>query len=423
MRAGDLDVPWSDCIASGIKTTAKGVKDPVTLDGKSIVLLDWEVYPLTGGEDIPGWLVIARDRTDYYRLQELGERVERLVKSSDLLNVMAHEIRNPLATFKGLLQIIEMKDNSPDIKKYVSIGMREVNRLSLLLDEYMQLGKSAAISLERTEPGAFLGEVMPVLDMEFSSENVGFKTEFSETAPVLIDKRQMTQVIINLVKNAYEAIDRQGTITISLRQLDKNWVELTVSDTGPGIPEHIKKKLFRQYFTTKPQGTGLGLAVSHTIIQNHGGELSVHNNAGGGACFTIRLPICPAEPAGQVRKTDVLLITDDDMIRLPALHVFKAENITAFSISRPVNVMAAIERYDPLVIFIDEDFLEPGILKNLTQNICAENAKLKILIASDRVWESPIDNVCHIGKPVNYYKLVQLIKTLLEDNEHAVLGA
>jgi anti-sigma regulatory factor (Ser/Thr protein kinase) len=375
-----------------------------------------------GGRGHPGLACQARDRTDYYGLQELGRKSRKAREVIRPAQCYAHEIRNPLATFKGLLQIIELKDNSPDIKKYVSIGMREVNRLSLLLDEYMQLGKSAAISLERTEPGAFLGEVMPVLDMEFSSENVGFKTEFSETAPVLIDKRQMTQVIINLVKNAYEAIDRQGTITISLRQPDKNWVELTVSDTGPGIPEHIKKKLFRQYFTTKPQGTGLGLAVSHTIIQNHGGELSVHNNAGGGACFTIRLPI--ARGTGrQVRKTDVLLITDDDMIRLPALHVFKAENINAFSISRPVNVMAAIERYDPLVIFIDEDFLEPGILKNLTQNICAENAKLKILIASDRVWESPIDNACHIGKPVNYYKLVQLIKTLLEDNEHAVLGA
>jgi len=105
-----------------------------------------------------------------------------------------------------------------------------------------------------------------------------------------IDRALLRQAILNLVKNGLEALSRGGALTISSRALG-DVVEIAVADTGPGIVPEVADRLFEQFFTTKPQGTGLGLAISRQIIEEHGGELAWANRPGGGAVFTIRLPV------------------------------------------------------------------------------------------------------------------------------------
>jgi signal transduction histidine kinase len=105
-----------------------------------------------------------------------------------------------------------------------------------------------------------------------------------------IDRALLRQAILNLVKNGLEALSRGGALTISSRARG-DVVEVAVADTGPGIAPEVADRLFEQFFTTKPQGTGLGLSISRQIIEEHGGELAWANRPGGGAVFTIRLPV------------------------------------------------------------------------------------------------------------------------------------
>ena len=111
-----------------------------------------------------------------------------------------------------------------------------------------------------------------------------------------IDRTLLRQAILNLVKNGLEALSRGGELTIGSRVQGER-VEISVADTGPGIPAELAGRLFEQFFTTKPQGTGLGLSISKQIIEEHGGELTWANRPGGGAVFTIRLPIARREAA------------------------------------------------------------------------------------------------------------------------------
>ncbi len=404
----EIEAPWHTCIQRESDKIYKGCKD--TLAAAENKMIDWDIYPLEGGPELPGWLILARDRTDFYRLQELGDRIERLVNISDTMNVMAHEIRNPLATFKGILQIIDLKVSTPDIRKYVDIGVKEIRRLSLLLDDFMQLGKSVVSNMEKTDLKDFIRELTPLLGMEFNDAHLTIDTFVNEPPSVQMDKRQITQVLINLVKNAYEAMNGRGTVKITVQQHD-DWAELSVSDSGPGIPGHLFDKLFKPYYSTKPEGTGLGLTVSQAVVQNHGGDISAKNNPDKGACFTIRLPAFKEVVSSD--RLDVLLITEDDMIRLPAERIFNIQGINTKSISRHSDIFQTVERNKPAALFIDGSLFDPEILNQLLKNVSAQFTNLKILMASTDHELKKLENIHQISQPVNYYKLVQSIKYLL----------
>ncbi len=287
----EIDTPWRQGFFSETGEVSKSTKD-LLLSGNEERLVDWEIIPLTSGHDIAGWVVTVRDCTDYYQLQELKERTDNLVSASVLLRVIAHEIRNPLTTFKGLLQIIDLKSRTPEISKYVGIGMNEIIKISIMLDEFSQSGRVSELSFEKTEMKAFMQEIYNLAVTGFSGPDIEITASFNAAPPVMVDKRQLTQAIFNLVKNAYEALNRQGIISLSLREHNKDWVEISVCDNGPGIPDRVKDKLFKLYYSTKADSIGLGLAIVKSIVENHNGKISVCNNPGGGACFSVLLPIC-----------------------------------------------------------------------------------------------------------------------------------
>lgn len=289
LPASGIDAPWSQCILAGTGKITRGVKDLLPR-GSDDVFVDWEVFPLAQSCDMPGWLIVARDRTDYYRLQELAEKTENLVHASALLSAVAHEIRNPMATFNGLLQIIELKGGTPEISKYVGIGMNEIRKITLLLDEFSQMGKTAEAALEKTDAKAFMEEVFNLAVTGFNGPDIEITTSFGAVAPVMADRRLLTQAIISLIKNAFEALNRRGKIALFLSQHDEDWVEIRICDNGPGISNHMKDKLFKPYFSTKTNGAGLGLAIVRSIISKHNGRITAHNLPDGGACFSILLP-------------------------------------------------------------------------------------------------------------------------------------
>jgi signal transduction histidine kinase len=167
----------------------------------------------------------------------------------------------------------------------------QVNTLDALTEEYLAFARFTQAHFEEESVNHLVEElaafVRPVADRQGLSMHV----ETDPAVPMMeIDRALLRQAILNLVKNGLEALSRGGALTISSRAVG-DAVEIAVTDTGPGISPDVGDRLFEQFFTTKPQGTGLGLSISRQIIEEHRGELRWANRPGGGAVFTIRLPV------------------------------------------------------------------------------------------------------------------------------------
>lgn len=407
LPATNITAPWNESINDGWGKAAKGIKDSLSnISGD--IFVDWNVYPLTGDDDIPGWLVIADDRTEFYRLQQIGEKAERMVDKSKLLGVLAHEIRNPMQTFRGLLQLLKLQKDPADMSKYIDIGINEVDRVTRLLNDFMLIGKPLNGFSEPLDLKTFLENMMPLLNGEKKGTSIEIKTSFNVVPYVKIDPRQLTQVIMNLVRNAFEAVNQRGQVYISLHEFKKEWVEIIVRDTGLGLSASVKNKLFQPFCTTKKDGTGLGLAVSQTIIHNYGGEIFAENHPDGGACFSILLPK-KADAYREPDKIDVLLVTIDEMLRIPIERVLSAENINGITANCKDTSLFMLSRYSPSIIIIESAILGPQDYEYIKNRF----PTIKVLIVGEDDSCKGLKDVCFIPKPINYAKLISKIKSIL----------
>ena len=407
LHISEFSEPWNDCILEGTQAVRKGINDSVNsnLGEKK---LDWNVYPLLDSNTTPGWLVIAEDRTDFYRLQDIGFEAERMANTSTLLSVLSHEIRNPLATFRALLQLIKIKNNNISINKYIESGISEVDRISHMLNDFMYMGKPIDVSKGPINLRAFLIDLMPLLSGDKVNTPFEIITDFQEVPLLFVDPQQLTQVVLNLVRNAFEAVNQCGQIYISLHALNPEWIEITVRDTGPGISDKVKENLFRPFYTTKEGGTGLGLAISQTIIHNSGGKIVAENHPNGGAIFSILLPVKLKLPPLHT-KTDVMIITDNDIVRLPTEQVLRADNINVISVNSKNNAFFMLHRYLPSVI------ISEPLMMSLQdyENVRKKYPDIKVFMITENETFSGEDNLICIKKPVNYAKLVNLLEAAL----------
>ncbi|HEX3037868.1 MAG TPA: ATP-binding protein [Oscillospiraceae bacterium] len=400
--------PWNDCILGGTQTVKKGINDAVN-SNLGEMNLDWSVYPLLDSSTIPGWLVIAEDRADFYRLQEIGFEAERMANTSTLLSVLSHEIRNPLATFRALLQLIKIKNKNASIDKHIELGISEVDRISQMLNDFMYMGKPLDVSRGPINLKTFLNNLMPLLNGNRINSPFEIKTDFQEVPLLFVDPQQLTQVILNLVRNAFDAVNQCGQVYISLHALNNEWVEITVRDTGPGISDEVKENLFRPFHTTKEGGTGLGLAISQMVIHNSGGKIVAKNHPSGGAVFSILLPV-ELKSLPLNKKTDVMIITDNDIVKLPIEQVLRADNINVVSMNNKNNAFFMLHRCLPSVIISEPLMMSLQDYENIHKKY--PNVQL-FLITEDEIFSGKEKLIC-MKKPVNYAKLVSLVKTALD---------
>ncbi|MFA9558884.1 nitrogen regulation protein NR(II) [Evansella sp. AB-rgal1] len=235
--------------------------------------------------------VIIRDITERKENEKLLLQSEKLSMIGEVAAGIVHEIRNPLTTIKGFLQLIESKDKSD--QKYIQIMKSEVTRIEKIANDLLKYSKP------KVESFKVENIVEVVQDVLFMWETEAFKRkitmEFAATEsniPILSEKTQITQVFINLIKNAMEAVDNQGEgeITIEIHKSAAH-VFIKIRDNGYGIPKEMLDKLGTSFHTTKEDGTGLGLMVTYNIIKNHNGTVIVDSQLGEGTTFTIVLPI------------------------------------------------------------------------------------------------------------------------------------
>lgn len=247
---------------------------------------------------VRGIILVFQDITNLIEMEEKVRRQERLATVGSLAAGIAHEIRNPLASLSGSIQLLQSElDPKGDSKYLMDIVLRETVRLNTIISEFLDYARPRAPHKERMSLASVIEETVLLLkNSPGCREGINIVQNADPFLVIKADPQQLRQVLWNLMLNACQAIRDGGAITITANDQESSsdeldWCEITVSDTGEGIsPEHMEK-LFDPFFTTKAEGTGLGLAVVYRIIEDHGGVIDVESEAGRGATFRVRLPV------------------------------------------------------------------------------------------------------------------------------------
>lgn len=249
-----------------------------------------------------GTTCLFRDLTVERLLEEKARRSDRLTALGELAAGVAHEMRNPLTTIRGYLQILpQFKDDDEFLQEFSDNLIREIDRLTRLTDDLLNMAKPISPERQPAQLSDLVQEVATFLSDKFNVARIQIiMAADREGTPVSIDRDRMKQVFINLFMNAIEAIGKDGRIEVRFsRRIEKltkgeepqKYAVAEVADNGPGIPEHYLNRLFDPFFTTKDSGTGLGLSLSNRIVEEHGGFLRVSSAPGEGTSFWIMLPL------------------------------------------------------------------------------------------------------------------------------------
>jgi len=239
--------------------------------------------------------VLAREVN--LKTKELLESQERLVRSEAFAAVgeaaayVSHEIKNPLMVIGGLARQVERTiEDGVAIKQKLQIIQSEVERLENFLGDLRDFTRPPMPSKQQVNLNDIIHEVDVLMQEQAKSQGVTLEEHLDPRLPALeADPNQMKQVLLNLVKNALEALDSGGRVVLS-SGADNHEVWFTVQDNGGGMPPEVLEKIFSPFFTTKEKGTGLGLAVIHKIIADHHGEITVHSTPDQGTVIRVNLP-------------------------------------------------------------------------------------------------------------------------------------
>lgn len=245
-------------------------------------------------------------------LVELGETQEQLVQAERLAAVgrlaasVAHELRNPLTVMRASLYFLERlvssgAENTGDVlRRYLTKLDVEIDRQSKIINDLLFFSRNRPRSMVDVDLNALLLEVLLRIPMPESVRVV--RRLDPSLGTLLADADQLQQVFVNLVTNAVQAMREGGVLTVTTEATDGQ-VAVRIADTGVGITEEHLARLFEPFFTTKENGIGLGLAVTRSIVEGHGGEIAAESRAGEGAAFTIRLPMgTAATPEGEAHS-------------------------------------------------------------------------------------------------------------------------
>ena len=250
--------------------------------------------------DMIGKIVIFRDLTNIYKIQEEILRMDRLVSLGRLSSGIAHELRNPLAGIKTTAQALgeEMSEEDPR-REYLYRITKEIDRLNELLKTFFSFAKQQNLNLVPCHIKDIINEIIPFLIKEIADKGIRFVENYHPGIPYIkVDKNQMHQVFLNLFLNAIQAMPSGGELKIDVNPFvsqtgdgsKQRLIKAVISDQGRGIPPDLIERIFDPFFTTKPRGIGLGLSIVYQIIKKHGGTIKVESRWEKGTSFIITLP-------------------------------------------------------------------------------------------------------------------------------------
>lgn len=259
----------------------------IRMDGK-VINVELKTIP-TIYQDKPAVHVIMRDISERKLTQDLIINSEKLTIAGQLAAGIAHEVRNPLTAIKGFFQMMEkdLKGN----KMYFEVISSEINRIETILNELLVLARPQQVKYELKNIEVIINHVITLLKTQSNLNSIELIKSIEPNLPLIkCNENQLKQVFINFLKNAIEAMEKGGRITIEIRKYHTDMIMIRIIDQGTGIPEHLLSKIGEPFFTTKEQGTGLGLMICKNIIEEHKGSLNI-NSSSNGTKVEIFLPL------------------------------------------------------------------------------------------------------------------------------------
>lgn len=234
-------------------------------------------------------------------------QAERLATIGKMAAHITHEVRNPLSSIGLNLELLEEElieaGDNPEATQLIAAIQGEVDRLTKITEQYLAAVREPRLQLERENIDDLVRECHAFVEPELSRAGVLSEVVVEGEIPrVEVDEARLRQALINLLRNAREALSKGGRVVLTVRANDER-VSIEVRDDGPGIPADVRASIFDPFYTTKRHGTGLGLAVTRSIVDAHEGTIQCDEAAGGGTVFTIELPVAPPTPTEAVSVT------------------------------------------------------------------------------------------------------------------------
>lgn len=276
---------------------------PVMFEHKPARSMDVETFPITSEVGILLCVTIMfRDRAGLVRFEEHARRAERVNYLGTISSGLAHEIKNPLSGIKGASQLLTRElEGRKDLKEYAEIIQKEVTRVDKLLSDLLHFSKSRVLQKKKTNVNQVLHDII-LLQKTVAAQRIECVEQFDPSLPpVVADESSLSQLFLNLIKNARQAIKDKGKLTVrsrmvtdfglKTRDVRRQVIAVNIEDTGEGMDADSLSKIFVPFYTTKPEGTGLGLALCQKIVSEHEGDIEVKSEKGRGTVFTVYLPV------------------------------------------------------------------------------------------------------------------------------------
>ena len=260
---------------------------------------DDEIGSLAKAFNQMGDRLLQRER-ELKQSQDTLRRADRLSSLGLLTAGLAHEIRNPLVAIRTFTQLLPERYDDPEFREgFQGLALKEVDRICGLINDLLSFARPSKPNVALENVNDVVDNIARILETQAKEKGVVIERRFGENLPrAWIDREQMKQVFMNLILNAIQAMNGTGSITLMSRSVIKNgtqpageFVQIEVKDTGVGISQENLQHIFDPFFTNKDEGSGLGLAVSHQIVQEHGGFVTVESAPGTGTSFFVHVPV------------------------------------------------------------------------------------------------------------------------------------
>ncbi len=279
---------------------------PETLNGRDDVIEKDVELLIPGGEPVPvkmgsaqltdhqgkriGRVLVMRDVGEIRSMEQQLAHSKRLASLGSMAAGIAHEVRNPLGTLRGLAHFFGSEEGASDAcKEYSKFMISEVDRLNQLVTELLEFGAPRDINFARIDIKTMVEKIDTLLEKDFAEKSINFVHQYNAGAELYGDTDLLIQTLLNLLKNSIQATPAGGQVSLDI-DCDGETCRISVSDSGTGMSEETRSKMFDPFYTTRKSGSGLGLAVSHRIVERHNGCFEINSAVNEGTTITIVLP-------------------------------------------------------------------------------------------------------------------------------------
>lgn len=236
-----------------------------------------------------GIVLISRDITKMKKVQRHIARLDRLNLVGEMAASLGHEVRNPMTTVRGFLQLLANKQSNAHQREYYSLMIEELDRANSLITEYLSLAKNKKIQLKSYNLNEIIENLLPLLRANAAINDVLIETKFNDIPELYLDCSEISQLVLNIVSNGIEAMPSGGQLTVET-YMEQDDVILSIKDKGIGIPPELLNRIGEPFVTTKEKGTGLGMAVCYSICEKHHAQINIETGKTG-TTFFINFPI------------------------------------------------------------------------------------------------------------------------------------